>query len=48
METFNYELAEKFCERGLELDANHLPLLETAGAVFLETEAAEKAKKVSL
>ncbi|XP_031564050.1 probable assembly chaperone of rpl4 [Actinia tenebrosa] len=45
METFNYQLAQKFCERGLELDANHLLLLETAGAVFLETGEAEKAKK---
>jgi hypothetical protein len=47
MDTFNYELAQKFCERALELDADHLPLLETAGAIFLETGEADKAKKVS-
>ncbi|KXJ16984.1 probable assembly chaperone of rpl4 [Exaiptasia diaphana] len=45
MDTFNYELAQKFCERALEIDSNHLELLETAGAVFLETGETEKAKK---
>lgn len=47
MDTFNYELAQKFCERALEVDSNHLELLETAGAVFLETGETEKAKKVT-
>ncbi|KAK3731845.1 hypothetical protein QZH41_020211, partial [Actinostola sp. cb2023] len=44
MDTFNYELAQKFCKRALEVDSNHLELLETAGAVFLETGEVEKAK----
>ena len=48
MDTFNYELAQKFCKRALEVDSNHLELLETAGAVFLETGEVEKAKNVSL
>ncbi|EDO43571.1 predicted protein [Nematostella vectensis] len=43
MGAMNYELAEKFCERALEIDPDHVEAIEMAGSVFLETGQPEKA-----
>ena len=45
--TFQYELAQKFCEKALTMDAESLRALETSGVLLLELEEMEKAKAVS-
>ncbi|XP_074659642.1 uncharacterized protein LOC141912297 [Tubulanus polymorphus] len=45
MDTFNYELAQKFCQRALEIDADNLKVLETSGILLLELGNPEGAKQ---
>ncbi|XP_077866417.1 uncharacterized protein LOC102807988 [Saccoglossus kowalevskii] len=45
IDTFNYELAQKFCQRALELDPENTRALETSGMLLLEMGDAENAKK---
>ncbi|XP_013403019.1 probable assembly chaperone of rpl4 [Lingula anatina] len=45
IDTFNYELAQKFCQRALELDPDNLRVLETSGTLLLELGDSEGAKK---
>ncbi len=47
IDTFQYELAQKFCERALTMDSDNLRALETSGTLLLELEQMEKAKAVS-
>lgn len=46
-DTFNFELAQKFCERALDLEPDNVEILQTTGVVSLELEEAEKAITVS-
>ena len=47
LDNFNFELAVKFCERALDIEPDNVEVLETAGAVYLETGETIKAKGVS-
>ena len=47
MDSFNYELAHKFCKRALELDPDNVSVLETLGNLLAEQGDAEGAKKIS-
>ena len=47
LDNFNFELAVKFCERALETEPDNVQVLETAGAIYLETRDKNKAKQVS-
>ena len=47
IDSFNYELAQKFCERALEVDPDDTMALETAGAVYLEIGDVSSATKIS-
>mgnify|MGYP000338535364 CR=1 FL=1 len=47
LDNFNFELAVKFCERALETEPDNVQVLETAGAIYLETRDTNKAKQVS-
>lgn len=44
LDNFNFDLAVKFCERALDIEPDNVEVLETAGAVFLETGDTQKAK----
>ncbi|XP_070532658.1 uncharacterized protein [Ptychodera flava] len=45
IDTLDYELALKFCQRALEVDENRVQALETAGTVYIELGDAESALK---
>ncbi|XP_068716062.1 uncharacterized protein [Montipora foliosa] len=45
LDNFNFELAVKFCERALDIEPDNVQVLETAGAVYLETGDIHKAKE---
>ncbi len=47
MDTFNYELAHKFCKRALELDPDNIAVLETLGNLLAEQGDTEGAMKIS-
>ena len=47
MDSFNYELAHKFCKRALELDPDNVSVLETLGNLLAEQGDADGAKKIS-
>ena len=48
LDEFNYELAQRFCQRALDLEPNNVRVLQTSGVVLLETDDLENAKRVSL
>ncbi|KAK7500735.1 hypothetical protein BaRGS_00007979 [Batillaria attramentaria] len=45
IDEFNYELAQKFCQRALEQDADNVRALETSGVLLLELGNTEAAKQ---
>ncbi|KAK2143665.1 hypothetical protein LSH36_823g01024 [Paralvinella palmiformis] len=45
IDSFNYDLAQKFCQRALEIDANHIRALEMFGTLLLETGDTDHAKQ---
>ena len=47
MDSFNFEVAQKFCERALEQEPDNTQVLETAGAICLELGETVKAETVS-
>ena len=47
IDEFQYELAQKFCQRALEQDADNVRALETSGSLLLELGSTEAAKQVS-
>ena len=36
MDTYNYEMAQKFCQRALEIDNDNVRALETTATLLLE------------
>ena len=46
MDTFSYDLAQKFCQRALEIDNDCIRGLEMSGTLLLETGNFEEAKQV--
>lgn len=46
IDSFQYELAQKFCQRALEMEPDNLRALETAGSLLLELGNTEAAKQV--
>lgn len=48
MESFNFELAERFCTRAVELSPDNLQALNMAASVYLEVGQIAKAVSVSL
>lgn len=46
IDEFQYELAQKFCQRALETDADNIRALEMSGSLLLELGNVEDAKKV--
>jgi len=44
MEEYNYDLAQKFCQRALEIDGDHPQALEMTGNLLLEVGEMEKAQ----
>ena len=48
MESFNFELAERFCTRAVELSPDNLQALNIAASVYLEVGQIAKAVSVSL
>ncbi len=47
MESFNFELAERFCTRAVELSPDNLQALKIAASVYLETGKVDEAVSVS-
>ncbi|XP_038078464.1 probable assembly chaperone of rpl4 [Patiria miniata] len=45
MDTFNYELAQKFLQRALEMEPDNLRVLEVTGNLLVEVGELEKAKQ---
>merc|ERR1712018_714 len=45
IEQYNYEMAQKFLERALEINADHPRALETTASLLLEAGEVEKAKQ---
>nr|XP_022313654.1 probable assembly chaperone of rpl4 [Crassostrea virginica] len=45
IDSFQYELAQKFCQRALEMEPDNLRALETAGSLLLELGNTEAAKQ---
>jgi len=45
LEEYNYELAQKFCQRALEIDGDHPRALEMTGNLLLEVGEIEKAQQ---
>ncbi|KAG8443181.1 hypothetical protein GDO86_011839 [Hymenochirus boettgeri] len=48
MDNFNYEMAELFCQRALDMDPTNLEILDMMGNICMELGHAEKAKQVFL
>ena len=48
LDNFNYEIAQKFCQRALELEPDNTRALEMTGALLLEMGDMEGAKKVDI
>ena len=48
IDKFEYEMAQKFCQRALEIDHDHIKALETTGALLLELGNTDGAKQVHL
>ena len=48
MESFNFELAERFCTRAVELSPDNLQALNIAASVYLEVGQIARAVSVSL
>ena len=47
MDSFDYELASKFCQRAVDLEADNVPALEMLGFLRLQDENLDSARKVS-
>ena len=47
MDTFNYELAQKFLQRAIEVEPDNLQVLECSGNLLIEVGELEKAKQIS-
>lgn len=47
IDEFQYELAQKFCQRALEKDPDNVRALETSGILLLELGNVEAAKQVT-
>ena len=47
VDQFEYQLAQKFCQRALELEADNVRALEASGQLLLELGDEEAAKNVS-
>ena len=47
MDSFQLELACKFCERALEIDPNSVRVLDTLGPLLLETGETDRAIEIS-
>lgn len=47
LETFNYDMARRFCQRAVELDALNCRALEMSGLLFLQADKADLAIGVS-
>ncbi|XP_056019872.1 uncharacterized protein LOC125669168 [Ostrea edulis] len=45
IDSFQYELAQKFCQRALEIEPDNMRALETAGSLLLELGNTEAAKQ---
>lgn len=45
IDRFEYELAQKFCQRALEIDPDNVQVLETTGTLLLELGNTESAKQ---
>lgn len=48
MDTFQYEMAQKFCQRALEMEPDNVRVLEVSGTLLLEVGELEKAKQVTV
>jgi hypothetical protein len=46
IDRFEYELAQKFCQRALEMEADNVRALETSGALLIDLGNLEAAKQV--
>ncbi|XP_067862840.1 uncharacterized protein si:dkey-12j5.1 isoform X2 [Heptranchias perlo] len=46
MDNFNFELAQMFCQRALDLEPNNLTILDMMGNIFAELGNSDKAKEV--
>ncbi len=47
MDSFEFELAQRFAQRALDMEPDNPRTLETCGVLFLELGEQEKAKHVS-
>ena len=48
IDEFNFELAQKFCQRALETEPDNVRALETSASLLLELGNCESAKHVSI
>ncbi|XP_018122790.1 probable assembly chaperone of rpl4 [Xenopus laevis] len=48
LDNFNYEMAQLFCQRALDMDPTNLDILDMMGSICMELGHAEKAKQVFL
>jgi len=47
MDSFDLELASKFCQRAVDLESDNVPALEMLGFLRLQAECLDSARKVS-
>ncbi|KAM4687774.1 uncharacterized protein O3C94_006221 [Discoglossus pictus] len=47
LDNFNYELAQMFCQRALDMDPTNLDILDMMGNICMELGNVEKAKQIS-
>lgn len=47
MDTFDFEMAGRFCQRALEIESNHLQALDMLGHIYSELGDTQKAKGIS-
>ena len=47
IDTFEFEMAQKFCQRALELEPDNVQALETCGTLLLELGELDSARHVS-
>ena len=46
IDTFQYEMAQRFCQRALQIEPDNDRVLETSGILLIEVGELEKAKQV--
>lgn len=46
IDTYDFDMAQRFCQKALEMDSDNVRALETTGLVMLEVQNLDAAKQV--